>query len=162
MTEKLYEAKPWTCERHTPESIPPPREDRSEEAAKVFRQEGAISVKSSIKTVVIIAAIWITSSACQAEECITQGDHLNVNHSLRTNSIDPYAHLLPDLGPSDSLANTYNLDLKVKGLGELQNLRFRSSPAGGYSSPYYQGANAASSRRSPFPINSGPNNFPEN
>ena len=118
-------------------------------------------MKNILKLALVGAIVFSTSSITWAhdpgeagQQCVTQGQHLNSTHSLQHNSLDPYAHMLGDLGKTESLANSYDLKLKPLVINDLTKLQFRTydsrSPAAGYSSPYLQGVGQGPGYRSPF------------
>lgn len=129
-------------------------------------------MKNLLKAGIITLVGLATFQTCLADHCITQGDFLNQTHSLHSNSIDPYAHLLPDLSDSNDLATSYDLQLKPLVVNDLSRLQFEtrdsSSPAAGYTSPYlwevgqgpgyksrygnWGGSNMSPSRFAPFPM----------
>lgn len=116
-------------------------------------------MKKFLKLVLVAAFVVTTIQASCADQCITQGDHLNKAHSLHSDSIDPYAFLLPDLGPADSLANTYDLKLNVRGLNNLNELQFETydnrGVGAGYTSPYLWEVGQGPGYRSRFQMNRG-------
>ena len=129
-------------------------------------------MKNFLKLGLIASITLIVSNTCWADNCIRVGDQLNVTHSLQSTSLDPYSHLLPDVGEVNGLAASYDLQLKPLVVNDLTRLQFRtrdsSSPAAGYTSPYlwevgqgpgyrarwgnWNGAPAGGERFSPFPM----------
>lgn len=98
-------------------------------------------MKNSFKLTLTAFLVLVGSHPAVADRCITQGDYLNASHSLYSESVDPYAHLLPrNLPPADNLSLTYDLNLKPYVVNDLTQLQFQTydsrSPAAGYTSPY--------------------------
>lgn len=98
-------------------------------------------MKNFLKLALVVSLVFSGSSVSLADRCITQGDQLNLTHSLYSESVDPYSHLLPsDLKGSESLSVTYDLKLKPLVVNDLTKLQFQTydsrSPAAGYTSPY--------------------------
>jgi len=120
-------------------------------------------VKIITKLTLVAALITLATNATSAD-CITQGNEINQTHSLYSKSIDPYAHLLPDLGSVDSLATDYNLDLKPLVVNDLSKLQFRTydsrSPAAGYTSPYLWDVGQGPGYRSRSGVWSGGSRYP--
>jgi hypothetical protein len=88
-----------------------------------------------------VALIASVTGLCSADQCLRYGDSLNLTHSLYQESVDPYAHLLPDeLQDANPLATSYKLELKPLVINDLTELQFKTydsrSPAAGYTSPY--------------------------
>lgn len=118
-------------------------------------------------TVVVAAMVASATGLCSADHCLSHGDSLNMSHSLYSESIDPYAHLLPtELQDTNALATSYNLELKPMVVNDLTQLQFNTydsrSPAAGYTSPYLWEAGGGPGYRSnsrypgfspsPFPV----------
>ena len=105
----------------------------------LYRLRGA---KHDLKRVALTAALVASVSGLYtADQCLNYGDSLNMSHSLHQESLDPYAHLLPDeLQDANPLATSYQLDLKPLVVNDLTELQFKTydsrSPAAGYTSPY--------------------------
>lgn len=97
-------------------------------------------MKQILKIGIASALFMACAQPSLADNCITQGDFLNQTHSLYTKSLDPYAYLLPDLGSSNDIATSYDLNLKPLVVNDLTRLQFEThdnrSPAAGYTSPY--------------------------
>ena len=97
----------------------------------------------------------LCTNSTLADQCITQGDRINSVHSLQSPSIDPYSHLMPDIGSVNSLATTYKIDFKPLN-NNLSNLQFEtrdtSGPGAGYTSPYLWEAGQGPGYRSPYGI----------
>jgi hypothetical protein len=97
-------------------------------------------VKNFLKIGLVALLTYSATSLCVADNCITQGDAINLTHSLQSTSLDPYSHLLPDLVNTNNLATTYDLNLKPLVVNDLTRLQFETrdsrSPAAGYTSPY--------------------------
>jgi hypothetical protein len=92
-------------------------------------------------TALTLALLLFAASVSLADQCFHYGDRLNQSHSLYQESLDPYAHLLPDqMEQANPLATSYQLDLKPMVVNDLTQLQFKtydsSSPAAGYTSPY--------------------------
>jgi len=119
------------------------------------------------RTALTLALLLSASSVSLADQCLNYGDRLNQSHSLYQESIDPYAHLLPEeMEQANPLATSYQLDLKPMVVNDLTQLQFKtydsSSPAAGYTSPYlwevgggprYQGPGGYGGfAPSPFPV----------
>jgi hypothetical protein len=131
----------------------------------LYRLKG---VKHSVQRAALTAALVASvSGLCSADQCLRYGDNLNTSHSLHQESVDPYAHLLPDeLKDANSLATSYQLDLKPLVVNDLTELQFKTydtrSPAAGYTSPYLWEAGGGPGYRgnsryrgyspSPFPL----------
>lgn len=92
--------------------------------------------KFGISTFLILAV----GQTALADHCISQGDFLNQTHSLYSKSLDPYSYLLPELGSTNDIATSYNLNLKPLVVNDLTKLQFEArnnlSPGAGYTSPY--------------------------
>lgn len=92
-------------------------------------------------TALTLALLLSAASVSLADQCLQYGDRLNQSHSLYQESIDPYAHLLPEeMEQANPLATSYQLDLKPMVVNDLTQLQFKTydsrSPAAGYTSPY--------------------------
>ena len=107
-------------------------------------------MKYIFRLALVVSFVFYTSSMSWAhnqgepgQQCVSQGQHLNITHSLQHNSLDPYAHMLGDLGNTESLANSYDLNLKPLVINDLTKLQFRTndsrSRGAGYTSPYLWG-----------------------
>ena len=105
------------------------------------------------------SASWANNQSTSGQNCIGQGQHLNSVHSLHGDSVDPYAHLLGDLGNTDALANSYDLKLKPMVINDLTKLQFKTydsrSPGAGYTSPYLWDVGQGPGYKSPFQTWSG-------
>lgn len=103
----------------------------------------------------VLASLCI--NAVQAD-CIKQGDDINVVHSLNSSSLDPYSHLLPDIGSVNALATSYKIDFKPVN-NNLSNLQFETrdntGPGAGYTSPYLWEVGRGPGYRSPYGIGQG-------
>ena len=92
------------------------------------------------RTALTLALLLSATSVSLADQCLNYGDRLNQSHSLYQESLDPYAHLLPEeMEQANPLATSYQLDLKPMVVNDLTQLQFKtydsSSPAAGYTSP---------------------------
>ncbi|MCA9775398.1 MAG: hypothetical protein KC800_01720 [Candidatus Eremiobacteraeota bacterium] len=104
-------------------------------------KSSAYTFKFLRRTALSFALLVSVTSFGSADQCLNYGDRLNQSHSLYQESIDPYAHLLPDeLEQANPLATSYQLDLKPLVVNDLTQLQFNTydsrSPAAGYTSPY--------------------------
>lgn len=117
-------------------------------------------MKNFLKSGIVVLLAYSLTAPCFADQCITQGDVINQTHSLQSTSLDPYAHLLPDLSQSNnSLGTAYKLDLKPLVVNDLTRLQFNtrdsSSPAAGYTSPYLWEVGQGPGYRSPYRLWNG-------
>ena len=108
---------------------------------RIVWKSSAYSFKFLRRTALSLALLVSVTGLSSADQCLNYGDRLNQSHSLYQESVDPYAHLLPDeLEQANPLATSYQLDLKPLVVNDLTQLQFNPydsrSPAAGYTSPY--------------------------
>lgn len=111
-------------------------------------------MKNFFKLGLVASIALVATNTCWADNCIKTGEQLNMTHSLHSTSLDPYSHLLPDLGDVNELATSYDLQLKPLVVNDLTRLQFNtrntSSPAAGYTSPYLWEAGQGPSYKSRY------------
>ncbi|MFA5506263.1 MAG: hypothetical protein WC314_01710 [Vulcanimicrobiota bacterium] len=132
----------------------------------IFRHHFKNARTQLCRGALLMTLVASTTAVGLADHCFRYGDNLNLTHSLYQQSVDPYAHLLPDdMAQANPLATSYQLDLKPMMVNDLTQLQFKTydsrSPAAGYTSPYlwevgggprYKGGGYGGFSPSPFPV----------
>ena len=78
-------------------------------------KSSAYTFKFLRRTALSFALLVSVTSFGSADQCLNYGDRLNQSHSLYQESIDPYAHLLPDeLEQANPLATILSFSMALR------------------------------------------------